>query len=68
MPEENTVMEQQTTIETEDDSEESGGIPGKLIVGVIGVVGGAILFLKKKLGGKKYAVVEHGRFGRTDTK
>lgn len=64
MPEENTTMEEQTTgIETED-NEESDGIPGKLVACVIGVIGGGILLLKKKLGKKKYAVIDHGRFGR----
>lgn len=64
MPEENTTMEEQTTgIETEDD-EEVGGIPGKMIAFAIGVVGGGLLLLKRKFGKKKYAVIDHGRFGR----
>ena len=61
MDEENKTME--TTQETENDSEEKhGGIPCELIVGVIGVVGGGLLWLKKKISKKKYHVVDHGRF------
>lgn len=66
MEDENMNMEQTTMEAEQESSEETGGIPGELILGVIGVIGGGLLFLKKKFGGKKYAVVDHGRFGKTN--
>lgn len=63
---ENMNMEQETETTMEGTSEKSGEGHGMLIGAIVLIAGGLLAVKKKLFPGRKYATVNHGRFGKTE--